>query len=63
VSNGCEGFCDLLILPEIATIKKNANNFSNDTFNLLINMRATKKCACIIDNVARDKCFNIYIIK
>jgi hypothetical protein len=63
VSNGCEGFCDLLILPELATIKKNANNFSNDTFNLLINMRATKKCGCIIDNVARDKCFNIYIIK
>jgi len=63
VSNGCEGFCDLLILPEISQLRKDTSKISVETFSALINMRAVKRCGCIVDNVARDKCFNNYIKK
>jgi len=63
VSSGCEGFCDLLIVPEISQLRKDATKVSIETFSSLINMRAVKRCGCIADNVERDKCYNIYILK
>jgi hypothetical protein len=64
VSSGCEGFCDLLIMPKInQQLRKDASKISVETFSALINMRAVKRCGCIVDNVARDKCFNNYIKK
>lgn len=63
MSSGCEGFCDLLIVSEISQLRKDASKINVETFSALINMRAVKRCGCIVDNVARDKCFNNYIKK
>ena len=63
MSSGCQDFCDLLIAPEISQLRKDASKINVEIFSALINMRAVKRCGCIVDNVARDKCFNNYIIK
>ncbi len=38
-------------------------NFSDDIFNILINVHQVKSCGCLIDDIERQKCLNKYEVE